>query len=113
VTLEGVLVESLPKAYELKAVKPETLGLWQNHDVLTHGAVIGKTLESKVLVLSTNSNDAEKPLLRRIPAEQAIETLVQKAASNRGYAAQWLGLALVGMIGLGWMWRSRHKIDKQ
>jgi cytochrome oxidase assembly protein ShyY1 len=113
VTLEGGLVDAMPKAYELQSIKPTALGLWQNHDVLNHGELIGKTLESKVLVLSTTSSDTEAQSLRRIPAEQAIDTLEQKAASNRGYTFQWLGLALVGLVGLGWMWRSRSSLKKK
>ncbi len=109
VSLQGHLVNALPHAYELKPAVPQQLGLWQNHDLAIHGALLQRSLDPNVLVLSPESADAERLQLRRIPAQQAVDTLLQKASSNRAYAFQWLAIALVGVFGLGWMWRNRFK----
>jgi cytochrome oxidase assembly protein ShyY1 len=109
VNLTGELVAALPRAFELKALTPSRLGLWQNYDATAHTELVKTTLLPKILVLLPTSPDFEREQLRRIPAQQAIDMLTQKADSNRGYALQWLGLALVGLIGLVWMWQARLK----
>jgi cytochrome oxidase assembly protein ShyY1 len=109
-TLEGQLVDYLPKAFALQTVQPNALGLWQNHDLNHHGAVLGIMLQPQVLVLSTSSPDAEAQQLRRIPAQQAVDALLDKANKNRGYAVQWLGLGCVGVFGLLWMWRQHRAV---
>jgi cytochrome oxidase assembly protein ShyY1 len=109
VNLTGELVAALPRAFELKAVTPSRLGLWQNYDATAHAELVKTTLLPKILVLLPTSPDLEREQLRRIPAQQAIHMLTQKADSNRGYALQWLGLSLVGLMGLAWMWRTRLK----
>jgi cytochrome oxidase assembly protein ShyY1 len=107
VTLTGDLIAALPKAFELKAATPTSLGVWQNHDVSRHAALLKRELEPHILQLTLASADADSRQLRRVSSQQAIQALEQKAASNRGYAVQWLGLTLVGLFGLVWMWRSR------
>jgi cytochrome oxidase assembly protein ShyY1 len=109
INLTGELVAALPKAFELKAVTPNHLGLWQNYDSTAHAELVKIALQPKILVLLPTSPDLEREQLRRIPAQQAIDALTQKANSNRGYALQWLGLSLVGLMGLAWMWRTRLK----
>lgn len=109
IQLIGELVTNLPRAFELKSLPPRRLGLWQNYDAIAHGQLVKVTLQPQVLILLPNSPDTEAQLLRRIPAQQAIDNLKQKANSNQGYTIQWLGLALVGLIGLAWMWRTRLK----
>jgi cytochrome oxidase assembly protein ShyY1 len=109
VTLLGQRVDALARSFELKTMPLTTLGIWTNYDVAAHGAVLNIALDPRLLVLSDTSADADTLQLRRVPAQHAIATLTQKAASNRGYALQWLGLALVGVFGLAWMWRNRLK----
>lgn len=109
VTLEGTLVEALPRAFELKKTVPQSLGIWSNHDLTLHASLIGKPLDNRILQLSDTSPDGEAQQLRRASAKSQIAALEQKAASNQGYAFQWLGLALVGIVGLAWMWRSRTR----
>jgi cytochrome oxidase assembly protein ShyY1 len=109
VNLTGELVAALPRAFELKTITPDRLGLWQNYDAATYAQLVKVALQPKILVLLPTSPDAEREQLRRIPAQQAIDTLTQKANSNSGYALQWLGLSLVGLMGLAWMWRTRLK----
>ncbi len=109
VTLQGQLVDALPRAFELSAVKPSSLGVWANHSLAAHGDSLRLRLEPGVLVLSDASPDADAPQLRRVPAQQAIDLLNDKAASNRGYMVQWFGLFIVGLVGLAWMWRNRYK----
>jgi cytochrome oxidase assembly protein ShyY1 len=110
VTLLGQRVEALARSFELKTMPFTALGIWANYDLAAHGAVLNIVLDSRILVLSDTSPDADAQQLRRVPAQQAIAALSQKAASNRGYALQWLGLALVGVFGLAWMWRNRLKV---
>jgi cytochrome oxidase assembly protein ShyY1 len=112
VALQGEWVAALPRAYELQSKQPAALGLWQNHSVAAHSAILKLPLLPQVMVLSPSSPDADAQLLRRVPAQQAIDNLRQKAASNQGYAVQWLGLALVGLFGLAWMWHSRLKSNE-
>jgi cytochrome oxidase assembly protein ShyY1 len=107
VSLEGQLVSALPKAFELKSIAPTRLGLWQNYELFVHSEILKIALHPKILVLLPTSPDVEREQLRRVPAEQAIDALKKKADTNRGYALQWLGLSLVGLMGLAWMWRSR------
>ncbi len=107
VRLQGELVEALPKALELKSIPPTRLGLWQNYDTTTHARLVKVSLDPQVLILLPSSPDLEAQQLRRVPAQQTIDTLRQKANTNQGYALQWLGLALVGLIGLAWMWRTQ------
>jgi cytochrome oxidase assembly protein ShyY1 len=111
VKLDGELVANLPKAFELKALVPDRLGLWQNYEPLAHSQLVKVALQPKILVLLPTSPDAEREQLRRIPAQQAIDTLVQKSVTNRGYALQWLGLSLVGLMGLAWMWISHIRAN--
>jgi cytochrome oxidase assembly protein ShyY1 len=109
VALQGDLVSVLPKSYELKPFNPYELGLWANYDLASHARVLNIKLEPVILQASPESRDPDSQQLRRISSMQLVATLEQKAASNRGYAFQWLGLALVGLFGLAWMWRSRLK----
>jgi cytochrome oxidase assembly protein ShyY1 len=109
VALQGDLVSVLPKSYELKPFNPSELGLWANYDLASHASVLKLKLEPAILQVSPESRDPDSQQLRRVSSVQLVAALEQKAASNRGYAVQWLGLALVGLFGLAWMWRSRLK----
>ena len=109
VDLEGDLVQHVSRAIELQTFKPTTLGLWQNHSMSAHGELLSVQLEPQVLVLSDRSDDADAASLHRVPAQMLVDTLKQKADSNRGYAFQWLALATVGLFGLIVMWRNRIK----
>lgn len=108
VKLKGELSASVPKAFELKAVTPQALGIWQNYDSLVHAKLVNQQLALPILVLTSDSPDSENTTLRRNSTEQTVLALQQKANSNRGYALQWLLLCLVGLCGLGWMWRTQR-----
>lgn len=113
VELRGELSAHVAHAFELQSIKPVSLGLWQNHSVIAHGELLNVQLDPMVLVLSQNSADADALHLQRVPAQQLINTLRQKSDTNKGYAFQWLGLALVGLIGLFFMWRTRLNIKNK
>jgi cytochrome oxidase assembly protein ShyY1 len=110
VELFGELTLHVPHAFELQSIKPVSLGVWQNHSLTLHGELLNVQLDPMVLVLSQGGADADAMQLQRIPAQQTIDILKQKADTNKGYAFQWLGLALAGMIGLFFMWRDRFNL---
>jgi cytochrome oxidase assembly protein ShyY1 len=107
VELNGELSNHVTHAFELQSVQPVSLGLWQNHNLTVHGELLNVQLDPMVLVLVHGGADADSLYLQRVPAQQRIDTLKQKSDTNKGYAFQWLGLALIGMMGLFLMWRNR------
>ncbi len=109
VTLQGNWVNALPNAYALGQQTHAALGVWQNYDAKAHAQLLNIALAPQILVLSADSPDAERGVLRRSSAQKELNFFAEKADKNRGYAAQWLGLAIVGVGGLAWMWRGRKR----
>lgn len=113
VTLEGVPVAGLGRAYELSKAVYKTLGLWQNYDLTAHSKLLGLVLDEPILVLTPSSRDTEAAMLVRQNPAQSEQQWVQKADTNRGYAVQWLGIACVGVVGLMWMFRSQRRSKRE
>ena len=115
VTLKGQSAQSLGRSLELsKVAPPTTLGVWQNYDVTQHSKIMALPLDQIILIETADPND--KTAFVRVEPNQALLGLRDKADKNKGYMLQWLGLAMVGFIGLLWMirsiWQSRPRVDK-
>lgn len=107
VHLSGDIINHLPTAFELKTLAITQLGLWQNYDGAAHARLLHKSLQPYILQLSDQSADAEAGVLQRVSSKARSDEWAEKAAKNRGYMVQWLGLFIVGLVGLGVLWRKR------
>jgi cytochrome oxidase assembly protein ShyY1 len=111
VVLQGEFVDKLPQSFELGKPDLSQLGLWPNYSVSAHAAIVNKPLQPYILVLAANTGtiDRDASVLRRVSLQTASEGFAEKAAKNRAYMVQWLGLCLVLVLGSLVLWRRRLK----
>ena len=102
VQLTGFVTAALGKAFELKADAHTRLGTWQNYSLTDHAKLTNLTLDPLILVQTDKPTGADAPFIRANPEQERL-TLQDKTNKNWGYMLQWLGLALVGAVGLLWM----------
>lgn len=103
VHLKGQWIETIPRVFELNSLPIKQLGIWQNYNWLTHAQLTHTHLSPYILKLSKDSPDInaiESIKLIRDSLTAEIDILSNKAAKNKGYMIQWLGLCLISCIGL-------------
>jgi cytochrome oxidase assembly protein ShyY1 len=110
IDLKGQWASKVSQSFELGSIYLNSLGLWQNYNITAHAQLTKTTLLPYILVLSTDSPDryhAESIELKRESPQTIVSQLTEKAAKNRGYMVQWLGLFIVGCFGLILLYKQR------
>ncbi|MEY3995908.1 MAG: hypothetical protein RL344_251 [Pseudomonadota bacterium] len=110
IDLKGQWANKISQSFELGPTYLNSLGLWQNYNIIAHAQLTKTTLLPYILVLSTDSPDryhTESIELKRESPQIIVSQLTEKAAKNRGYMVQWLGLFIVGCFGLILLYRQR------
>ncbi len=102
IDLKGEWTNKISQSFELGSINLNKLGLWQNYNIIAHAQLAKITLLPYILVLSPDSPDIHQsdPIkLKRESLQNRVKHLTEKAAKNRGYMVQWLGLFIVGCFG--------------
>lgn len=110
VDLKGQWINKISESFELSSIHLDKLGLWQNYNIIAHAQITKTTLLPTILVLSPDSPDmyqSESAGFKRESPQIVAKKLIEKAAKNRGYMIQWLGLFMVGCFGLFILYRQR------